>query len=273
MRLECSAESAAHDRRSALVIAHPGHELRVHGWLERVKPVVFVLTDGSGGSRVPRIGSTRRLIGGIGASQGPIFGTLSDRELYEALVNVDTGFFTALADEIAASLCSLGVQTVLADACEGYNSGHDICRAVVDAAVMIAQATTNTSLATFEFLLVGSPDHADPDGVRIELEDSALARKIAAARAYPEMAQEVDAALERFGAEAFRIECLRSRPGGEWRPSDGDEQPYYETYGEQQVAAGLYSQVIRARQHLDPVVEALFRHARTRAQCTLSPSC
>jgi hypothetical protein len=223
MRLECSADRAAHDRRSALVIAHPGHELRVHGWLEREKPVVFVLTDGSGGSRGSRIGSTRRLIADIGASPGPIFGTLSDRELYEALVNVDTGFFTALADEIAESLSSLGVQTVLADAREGYNSGHDICRAVADAAVMIARATAKTSLASFEFLLVGRPDHTDPGGLRIELDDSALARKIAAARAYPEMAQEVDAALERFGAEAFRIECLRTTPAvGEWRPSDAE---------------------------------------------------
>src|SRR5262245_47381226 len=26
----------------ALVIAHPGHELRVHGWLEQVRPRVFI---------------------------------------------------------------------------------------------------------------------------------------------------------------------------------------------------------------------------------------
>src|SRR5438034_752023 len=31
--------------RAALFIAHPGHELLVHGWLELVRPFVFVLTD------------------------------------------------------------------------------------------------------------------------------------------------------------------------------------------------------------------------------------
>src|SRR4030095_641561 len=31
------------DTRAALVSAHPGHELRVHGWLEIARPLVFVL--------------------------------------------------------------------------------------------------------------------------------------------------------------------------------------------------------------------------------------
>jgi hypothetical protein len=47
---------------SALIIAHPGHEIRVHGWLERAKPVVYVLTDGSGRSGQSRLASTARLL-------------------------------------------------------------------------------------------------------------------------------------------------------------------------------------------------------------------
>lgn len=259
--------------RAALIVAHPGHELRVHGWLERERPVVFVLTDGSGGSREPRLESTRRLISAAGASPGPLFGRYSDRRLYEAMIHVDTAFFTALADEMAAALCALGVETVLADAREGYNSGHDICRAVVDAAIVIARAAAERELASFEFLLVGRPDECPVGGLRVDLDDSALARKIAAARAYPEMAYEVDAALEKFGADAFRVECLRPTAGVGWRASDGNAPPYYETYGEQQVAAGLYSEVLRAREHVDPLLQALFCHARTRARCPHSPSC
>ena len=33
--------------RTALFVAHPGHELRIYGWLERARPQVHVLTDGS----------------------------------------------------------------------------------------------------------------------------------------------------------------------------------------------------------------------------------
>jgi hypothetical protein len=40
--------SALPDGRAALVIAHPGHELRALHWLRLSRPCVFVLTDGSG---------------------------------------------------------------------------------------------------------------------------------------------------------------------------------------------------------------------------------
>src|SRR4051794_29308473 len=53
--------------RAALVVAHPGHELRVHGWIEAVRPLVHVLTDGSGSSGRSRLESTRRVLGPTGA--------------------------------------------------------------------------------------------------------------------------------------------------------------------------------------------------------------
>jgi len=42
----------------AVIIAHPGHELRVHYWLEQAKPAVCVLTDGSGRTQKSRLDST-----------------------------------------------------------------------------------------------------------------------------------------------------------------------------------------------------------------------
>jgi hypothetical protein len=38
--------SALPDGKAALVVAHPGHELRVFHWLRLARPCVFVLTDG-----------------------------------------------------------------------------------------------------------------------------------------------------------------------------------------------------------------------------------
>ena len=35
------------DDRVALIVGHPGHELRVHAWLGLARPVVSVLTDGT----------------------------------------------------------------------------------------------------------------------------------------------------------------------------------------------------------------------------------
>ena len=55
-----------------LVVAHPGHELRVYGWMMQARPVVHVLTDGSGADGESRIGSTTALRPDVGATRGSI---------------------------------------------------------------------------------------------------------------------------------------------------------------------------------------------------------
>ena len=83
--------------RAALVIAHPGHELRIHHWLERAKPRVFVLTDGSGHTNRSRLGQTAALLDAAGALRGSMFGRFTDREIYRAILASDVDAFIALA--------------------------------------------------------------------------------------------------------------------------------------------------------------------------------
>lgn len=47
-------------KKAALVVAHPGHELLVHHWMETAKPLVLVLTDGSVRAISAPTGSTAR---------------------------------------------------------------------------------------------------------------------------------------------------------------------------------------------------------------------
>ena len=64
-----------------LVVGHPGHELMVHGWLEAARPLVMVLTDGSGHAGVSKYASTAALMARAGATPGPIFGRFTDVEI------------------------------------------------------------------------------------------------------------------------------------------------------------------------------------------------
>jgi hypothetical protein len=249
---------------AALVVAHPGHELRVYGWLERERPEVFVLTDGSGSGGQSRVPSTAEVLRRAGARPGSVFGRFSDRALYEVILEGRIEVLAGLAGELAGALIERGVETVAADAIEGFNPAHDLCRLLADAAVLQARRRTGRAIASYEFLLEGRPDADPPDGARrLQLEDGALERKLAAARSYPEMAYEVERACERHGAGAFRIECLR--------PADPEadvealvaEPPYYEAYGERQVAAGRYPRVLRFREHFLPLARALRELGRT----------
>lgn len=252
-----------------LIVAHPGHELRVFGWLERARPAVCVLTDGSGSGGEARLDSTTGVLRRTGAAPGPVYGPLTDRGIYAAMLGGDVDLFRRLADDLAEVLVARGADCVAGDAVEGYNPSHDVCRLVIDAAVRMAGRARGAAIPSYDFLLVGAPGQC-PEAQRasaflLRLDDDALARKLDAADGYPELAGEVRAALDRFGAEPFRTECLR--PVDPAARDDGSlgEPPYYERYGEERVAAGLYRHVLRYREHVLPISDALWAHSERRA--------
>lgn len=245
------------DRRAALVIGHPGHELRVFHWLEVVRPTVFVLTDGSGRSGHSRLVSTTKILDQAGASKGSFYGRLTDGEAYKAILNRDSDLFIELGRELARFLIDETVSYVVGDALEGYNPTHDLCRLVIGAAVDTANRSANNRIENFDFSLTGAPDKSDGNNdIRIELDDDAFARKMAAARSYSELESEVNDAINSNSERAFRVECLRPVRNMEIGFGSVDK-PYYEKYGEQQVAAGHYRQIIRYREHVLPLAEAL----------------
>lgn len=251
--------------RAALVVGHPGHELRIHGWLERAQPIVFVLTDGSGHGNRSRLASSTRVIDRASGRTGSIYGRFTDAEIYAALLGADVAVFTRVAEELAAAMSSDNVAYVLSDAAEGYNPTHDICRHVVDAAVQIVRRSA--PLASFEFAVLGPPGPANDEHIRsvcVNLDAAALERKLQAAREYTEMTAEVDAALRTWGEDAFRVECLHAIADQNiWR-EPVELPPYYERHGERRTTQGTYAQVIRYREHVRPLRDALLRAAAGR---------
>jgi len=91
----------------------------------------------------------------------------------------------------------------------------------------------------------------------LHLDDEAYHRKLAAAQFYPEIAADLARTLSIHDPELFRIECLRPVHYGLEIDHCFEHPPLYETYGEKQVAAGLYREVIRFREHLVPLAERL----------------
>src|SRR5258707_11413491 len=106
------------DRPAALVIAHPGHELRVYHWLSLARPVVFVLTDGSGRCGKSRLYRTQQILNALGARAGTIFGRLTDAEIYSAILNSEVDLFAGLAEDLAGALWEGRVGYVVGDAIE-----------------------------------------------------------------------------------------------------------------------------------------------------------
>jgi hypothetical protein len=243
---------------TALIIAHPGHELRLHAWLARVRPVVHILTDGSGSQGNPRIESTSRLLAEQGAEAGAVYGVLPDHEVYAALMRGDHAFFVGIARRLADELVRQDIRLVAGDAAEGFNPAHDVCRLVINAAVKLARHTS-MEIENLEFPLVGPPwrkTKVAPPAVSLGLSDREWSRKLEAATQYMELAREIEGAKE-AGLNSFRREILYPAADGHL---DGlaETKPYYETFGEQRVKEGIYKEVLRRKDHVLPLARVLF---------------
>lgn len=249
-----------------LVVAHPGHEVTLHGWLARTRAVVCVLTDGSGQFGFPRLASTSEVLAGAGARRGPVYGRLTDAEVYAALLARDARALAGVARELAKWLVRNPPAYVVTDAAEGYNPAHDLCRALSGVAVELAGRASGHPLPLHEYVVAG--DRAPCLARRCDgaawwrLADDALERKWRAASRYTELATEVRGAIERNGVEGYRVECLHAaQPRGGWTCPAG-EAPHYERHGQARVAAGKYGHVIRHREHVAPLTAALWALAR-----------
>ena len=256
----------------------------MHAWLETATPEVWVLTDGSGRSGRSRLDSTTRVLEATGAAPGPVYGEMSDADLYDAILKCNHQRFTELVDRLANSLVQNHFHFVAGDAEEGYNPGHDVCRMVINAAVRLVERKAQKQILNCDFALVGPPgrcpEELRADSLWLNLDDAAFARKVLAARNYPELQAEVIAALDGYDTEKFtkhadlarqvrsnvgvaeannfRVECLRPvRSNG---TSFKHSPPFYEEYGERQVKAGHYKYVLRYREHMLPLAAALDSH-------------
>jgi hypothetical protein len=267
---------------AAVVVAHPGHEVRIHGWLERERPTVFVLTDGSTRDGGPRVASTREYLKRFGMRPGRCFGRLTDAEVYRLILARDFRPFVELCEELAAAFVEERVGCVVGDASEGYNTTHDLARLVTNAAVEMARCAVRRPIANYDFTVVHRPDHCPTrlraGAVWVELDNEAFARKLSAAfEFYPALAAEAgdalsgegddrtieyfklkgdaDAATDFTGLDVFRTECLRPVTPGD--PPFESPEPFYELWGEAKVTVGVYERVIRYREHMLPLAEAL----------------
>lgn len=241
--------------RSLLVIAHPGHELRLYGWIKQATPHVVILTDGSGSTGISRVDLSRDLIHGLGAHVA-VAGKFPEPRLYELMLAREVTPFLRMADELAALVRSESIDTLICDASEGYHPAHDLCLPLARAAVRAAGRDT----VLYEYRVVGDPRPQRHDAFALELDEPMWREKIDRARRYAAasgsvLSQEVQYMFDTFGEEAFRHEVLRS--AGTESPRLHNGLRYYEARGEERVRSGRYGEVLRHRDHFAPVEGAL----------------
>lgn len=248
------------NQRATLVVAHPAHELRLLGWLGRVRPIVHALTDGRGRANVPRIARTAGIVDHLGCQRGELFGELTDSGIYASLLRHDHRPLLETVQRLTEAFVRDGVELVVVDAHEDAFLSHDVMNATVRAAVLAAADRLGHPIACYDYALEHDPrscsDEQREGAVWLRLSKSELADKLDAANGYEEVRNEVREAFDSFGEEAFAVECLRPLRdlGTIHSPT---EKPIYEVHGEEMVRQGAYDRVVRYTDHVLPLLERL----------------
>ncbi len=245
----------------ALILGHPGHELRVFHFLEKYKPRVYILTDGSGIDLESRVHRTQRIIEQSGASLSPIAGKFTDKEIYRIIREHDVQPIYRTIDEITEDMLAHNMDAVAGDSIEGFNPTHDLCRYMINCIVRNYNKRSQKTIPNFEFYLDGPP-HLCPEGLKeeslwLQLSDEAFERKYEACKNYPELMVDLEALLAKHGKAMFKIECL-------WPVKDLNKystwttaEPFYEVYGKKKINSGAYQEVITFESHLLPLAKKI----------------
>lgn len=180
----------------ALSIAHPGHELRLHGFLEAAKPFVFLLGNGGDDKKVNAL---HNYLGGIYHHTSAIGGNenardvtytmeqkgksktkfISDEEIILEIQQQDISFFELYTKKMANMFLFNKVEHVAMDAAEGFYAAHDICHVMTKLAARLAEKVSGKKITLYEFNTYFPVEHGmDENCIILELTPEQQEEKI-----------------------------------------------------------------------------------------------
>jgi hypothetical protein len=246
--------------KTALIIGHPGHELRAYTFVKKYKPDVFILTDGSGLNKASRIHETIRILDSLGAKFQDSIRIFTDIELYNIILEQDLSEILLYKNSLKDIIIRNQYDIIVGDALEGFNPTHDICRYLINGIVSDISVNNNLEeILNYDLVLDSAPNNISIDnnveGLSFQLSYEEFQMKVNAAMNYPELKYEVDTAIEKYGKEVFSWESF-GRVSDLNQISNWDTlKPYYECFGEKRVGEGSYSRVITFENHIRPIAE------------------
>ena len=240
--------------RTLLLMAHPGHELMLHHWMERHRPTVCALSDGSGSLGVARVERSKRVIAASGATVGPVFGLLPDAAWYRAIVAQDTAPFMHVIETVADE----APLAVVSDSIEYFNPLHDLCCVVAHVAASRINARGGR-VQHLDYPIEAAADREPCE--RLALDGPALARKHAAISHYEELQREVERRSAGMNLDDLGHETLHPARCPEMWPQELGFEPLYEKYGRMRVGSGVYRDVITYADHVRPLATQLLELA------------
>lgn len=274
----------------ALSIAHAGHELRLHGFIEKAKPYIFILSQGQPeGVRDSRMPYSERYILDVinkrhsferltfkGKTDNNIY--IKDAQIYSELILGTTDFFRAYISMMVIAMKEQKIDYIVTDASEGKNIIHEMCSIMTNIAVKYILQTTGKKIEQFQYSVINSFKHgANEDSIQVKLDKEATDQKLSYYLTYhPSILEElkpditIDMAVvgelrkTREGLIELKDIIYKINPNFfeneyiiQYSPIAPTEILWYEAEGKKLVAEGMCSEVITYEKHIQPMEKKL----------------
>lgn len=177
----------------------------------------------------------------------------TDVDLYAAMLSGDPAAVASVTLQLCDELIARGIRRVVVDAFEFYNPSHDLCAVMARLAVARAEAVTGTAIERCDYAVTVA---SSGEGEVIDLDPVDVDRKLAAAYAFENLTFDVNLLLEKVGIHDLEREIVRPLMDDALLPIP-HTKPLYEIHGEERVAQGRYSRVLRYEEHFVPFVQKL----------------
>ena len=245
--------------KPALIIGHPGHELRAFKFIKDFKPDVFIITDGSGSSNVSRIDNSIKIIESLGARYIKLFEPIPDKKIYTLIREGNISEIYKIKKILYDEFTNTSYDFIIGDSLEGFNPSHDLCRYLINSIVKDCKIKLNRTIPNYSFDLDKAPIEINSYDISIlfELNELELEQKVNLAINYPELKFEVDKVLKLYGKESFKFEYYNKVSNPNSITNWDEIIPKYESYGKERVKNGLYAEVIEFEKHMKPIALSL----------------
>jgi hypothetical protein len=246
-------------KKPAVVIGHPGHELRAFKFIKEHKPDIFIITDGSGATNISRVDNSIKIIESLGARYIKLFEPIPDKLIYRFMLEGNIAEIHKIKNDLSEKFIIEGYDFVIGDSLEGFNPTHDLCRYIINSIVKDCQLKANRIISNYSFDLDKAPNKVKNNvaNMLIELHVRELEQKYEAAISYPELKFEVEKVLKIYGKEAFKFEYYSKIDDPNSLKNWDEISPQYENFGKEKVNNCLYPEVIQFEKHMKPIALSL----------------
>jgi len=245
--------------KPAMIIGHPGHELRAFKFIKDFKPDIFIITDGSGSNNFSRINNSIKIIEKLGARYIKLFEPIPDKKIYNFILEGNISQIYYIKKVLSDHILNLKYDLIIGDSLEGFNPTHDLCRYIINSIIKDCRNIAKIDILNYSFDLDKPPNqiNSNDSNILLELNDLELEQKVKAAINYPELKFEVEKVLKLYGKEAFKYEFFSKVSDLHNLKNWDNIYPQYEKYGNERVKNGLFTEVIEFEKHMKPIAHSL----------------